>query len=62
MRCDRQYVGQLLLVQSEQRVDRGFVSFDDRRGWFAAHHALVAEILDDQETVGEIGVIDRGRR
>jgi hypothetical protein len=62
MRRDRQRVGKLQRVQRKQCIDRGLVALLDRGRRLAAHHALVAQVLDDQETLVEIGVVDdRGR-
>ena len=55
---DGQGVGQPLLVQRKQHVDRGLVALLDRRRRIAAHHALLAEILEDQESVIQISVMD----
>ena len=62
LRCDRQRVGQLLRMKRKEHVDRGLVALDDRRRRIAAHHARVAEVFEDQETVLEVGVMDGGRR
>ena len=59
---DGQGVGQPLLVQRKQHVDRGLVALLDRRRRIAAHHALLAEVLEDQQSVIEISVMDDGRR
>ena len=59
---DGQGVGQSLLVQRKQHVNRGLVALLDRRGRVAAHHALVAEVFEDQQALIEIGVMDDGRR
>ena len=55
---NRQGVGQLLFVQRKQHVDRGLVALLDRRRRVAAHHALVAEVFENQQAVIEIGVMD----
>ena len=55
---DGQGVGQPLLVQRKQHVDRGLVALLDRRRRIAAHHALLAEILEDQESLIQISVMD----
>ena len=57
MRRNGQHVGQSLAVQGKQHIDGGFVAFSDRRRRIGTHHALVTEILDDQQTLVEIGLV-----
>src|SRR5215472_9482475 len=61
LRRDWQRVGQLLLMQREQHVDRDLIALLDRRWWLAADHTLVAEVLDDQKSLLEIRLINAGR-
>ena len=62
MRRDHERVGQLHLMQRTQRVDRGLVAFLDGSRRIAGDHALVAQVLDEQQPLVEIGVQNGGRR
>ena len=62
MRRHGQHVRQAQLVQCQQHVDGALITLPDRRRWLAADHPLIAEILNNQETLIEIGVIDLRRR
>ena len=62
MRRDRYRVGQLLAVQRDQHVDRRRIALLDRRRRIAGHHRFGAEVLDDQQAVGQLGLVDLRRR
>ena len=62
LRRQRQNFGQCFAVQRRQHVGRGLITLGDRRGRIAFDKARAAEILGDQESGIEIGVMDRGRR
>jgi hypothetical protein len=62
MRRQRQHVWRVLAMQVGQEVGRGLIA---RQNWtrrVALDHAFLAEILGDQKTLVEIGVVDFGRR
>ena len=62
MRRERQDLGQRLAVQRRQHVGRGLIALGDRLRRIAFDNAVAAEILGDQESCIEVGVMDRGRR
>ncbi len=62
MRRNRQHIGQYLLVQRDQHMNGGFVATAYRRRRIAGDDGVLAKILQDDVTVGEIGGIDRGCR
>ncbi len=45
-------------MQRDQYVDRGLIALLDRRRRIAGHHGFGAEILDDEQAVGELGLVD----
>ncbi len=62
LRRQRQNFGQGFAVQRRQHVGRGLIALGDRRRRIAFDEARAAEILGDQESGVEVGVMDRGRR
>ena len=62
VRRDRKDIGQPPLMQRQEDVNRRFVALPHRRGRVTGHHRLVAEVLDDQQPLVEIGMMDARRR
>ena len=58
---DWQHVGQELVVQGKEHVDRGLIALHDRGRRIARHHALLAQVLQQHEPVVQIGLVDLGR-
>ncbi len=62
MRRQRQDLGHRLAVQRNEHVGRRLIAFRDRPRRVALDEAHAAEILDDQETAFELGMVDPRRR
>jgi hypothetical protein len=58
----RQGFGQGLPMQSREQVGCGLITFGDRCGWIAFDKTRDAEILADQKSAVEVGVMDGWRR
>ena len=58
MRRDRDRARQLLAVQRDQHIDRRRIALLDRRRRIAGDHGLGAEVFDDEQAVGELGLVD----
>ncbi len=62
MRRDRDRVRERAGVEVQEEVRRRLVALVHRRRRIARDHPLVAEVLEDEQALVEIGVVDLGRR